>query len=324
MSARAECRAHDPYVGMVLIPAGTFLMGSDRHYPEEAPVRRVSVDSFWIDRTPVTNAEFRRFVEATGYVTTAEVAPDPAQYPGMPEHMRHPGSIVFVPQAGRVPLDRGPFWWEFRFGAHWRQPFGPGDSIAGKDDHPVTQVSYFDAEAYARWAGKSLPTEAESEYAARGGLEGADYAWGDRLEPDGRVLANYWRGEFPWRNDKPADELYTTAVGRYPPNGYGLLDMIGNVWEWTCDWYGPPQLRTKGSGGCCVPHNPRGVTERQSLDPAMPEVPIGRKVLKGGSHLCAENYCRRYRPAARYPQAVDTSTTHIGFRCVIRNRPEHY
>lgn len=310
--------------GMRRLAGGRFEMGSDRFYPEEAPVRTVAVDPFWIDEAPVTNAQFARFVAATGHVTIAEIAPDPKDYPGLLPDMARAGSLVFEKTA--APVDTNDFtqWWEFRFGADWRHPLGPDSSIEGLDDHPVVHVAYSDAEAYARWAGKSLPTEAEWEYAARGGLDGADYSWGDELAPGGAMLANYWQGLFPFANQMLDGYERTSPVGTYPANGYGLYDMIGNVWEWTADWYAEAEAPRTGKAArkapscCAIPRNPRGGRERDSYDSAMPGTRIGRKVLKGGSHLCAENYCRRYRPAARHPQAIDSSTTHIGFRCVIR------
>lgn len=304
---------------MRLVPGGAFLMGSERFYPEERPVREVRVDPFWIDVLPVTNRDFAAFVEATGYVTVAEVAPDPREYPGMSPEMARPGSLVFTRTTGPVDLQDYSRWWSFRFGADWRHPEGLDSDLSALWDHPVVHVAYPDAEAYARWAGKMLPTEAEWEFAARGGLDGCDYAWGDELAPDGAMLANYWQGAFPYANDLLDGWERTSPVGYYPPNAYGLYDMIGNIWEWTADWWSMPQRHRKPfKGACCVPANPRGGKERESYDPSMPDVRIGRKVLKGGSHLCAASYCQRYRPAARHAQAVDSSTSHIGFRCVLR------
>jgi len=303
---------------MVHIPGGTFAMGSQAFYPEEAPVRRVSVGPFWIDEAPVTNARFADFVAATGHVTLAELPPDPKVYPGMLPELAHPGSLVFEKTAGPVDLtSRATPWWHFRLGADWRHPTGPDSSIEGLEDHPVVHVTWFDADAFATWAGKSLPTEAEHEFAARGGLEGCEYAWGDELAPGGRMMANYWQGRFPYANTEEDGWLRTSPVRAYPANGYGLYDMVGNVWEWTQDWYGLPKREAKRKGACCVPANPRGGTRGGSFDRADP-VPIPRKVMKGGSHLCADDYCKRYRPAARHPQAVDTSTSHLGFRCVVR------
>ncbi|ACE91007.1 formylglycine-generating enzyme family protein [Rhizobium phaseoli] len=303
---------------MAYIPGGTFRMGSDKYYPEEAPVHRVSVDGFWVDRTPVTNRQFREFVEATGYVTFAEIAPDPRDYPGAPAHLLKAGSAVFLPPNHPVDLGDISKWWTFTFGANWRHPYGKGSSIRKLDDHPVVHVAYEDAAAYAAWAGKSLPTEAEWEFAARGGLDGAEYAWGDELTPGGRHMANTWQGQFPHENCAGDGFERTSPVTAFPANGYDVYDMIGNVWEWTTDWYSP---RNKGdvSKACCIPQNPRGASESDSYDPGMPEIRIPRKVIKGGSHLCAPNYCRRYRPAARHPEPVDTSTSHLGFRCVVRN-----
>ncbi len=297
---------------MIPIPSGSFLMGSDRFYPEEAPVRRVKVDAFWIDETPVTNAAFAEFVAATGHVTFAEIAPDPEDYPGMLPEMAQAGSLVFQPPNHPVDLSV-PSWWDFRFGANWRQPEGPGSSAA--PDHPVVHIAHADAVAYAAWAGKALPTEAEWEFAARGGMDDTDYAWGDMLSP---TQANYWQGAFPFANSLEDGWERTSPIRAFPPNGYGLYDMIGNVWEWTDDWFALPKNEKKKFGACCIPENPRGGTRGGSID-KREAARIPRKVLKGGSHLCAENYCRRYRPAARYPQPVDTSTGHVGFRCVIKD-----
>ena len=310
--------------GMVRIEGGSFTMGSARWYPEEAPERRVSVKGFWIDPHPVTNREFARFVEATGHVTTAQLPPDPKDYPGMLPEFRHPGSLVFNKTAGPVALTDFGQWWHFVAGADWQHPYGPDSGIDMLDlwDHPVVQVSWTDAAAYAAWAGKQLPTEAEHEFAARGGLDGEDFAWGSELAPGGAMMANYWQGLFPVSNTRLDGWERTSPVGTYPANGYGLYDMIGNVWEWTADWWQEkPKLPAKRRpDACCTIGNPRGGTLKGSLDPAQPDIRIGRKVLKGGSHLCAENHCQRYRPAARHPEMIDTSTSHIGFRCVVRDR----
>jgi formylglycine-generating enzyme len=306
-----------PRPGMVRIPGGTFRMGSDQHYPEEAPVHRVTVDGFWMDRTPVTNAAFRAFVRATGHVTVAEKKPDPRDYPGALPHMLKPGSLVFKPSKGPVDLRNWSVWWRFRFGANWRHPKGPGSSIAGLDEHPVVHVAYADVQAYAKWAGKELPTEAEWEYAARGGLDGAEFAWGEEFTPAGRHMANTWQGVFPYENLAADGYERTSPVTTFAPNAYGLFDMIGNVWEWTTDFFAPKH-EADAAKACCIPENPRGGREDQSYDPSQPQVRIARKVLKGGSHLCAPNYCRRYRPAARHAQPVDTSTSHVGFRCIVR------
>ena len=297
------------------LAGGRYRMGSDRFYTEEAPVRTVAVEPFWIDETPVTNDAFRRFVAATGYITLAEIAPNPRDYPGLPLDLARPSSLVFEKTDGPVDLAEPAHWWHLRFDANWKQPLGPGGPVA-EDDHPVVHVGYADAQAYARWSGKALPTEAEWEFAARGGLDGADYAWGDELAPSGTMLANYWQGLFPFANQLLDGFDRTSPVRRFPENGYGLYDMIGNVWEWTSDWYTMSKHKV---GDCCAAAaNPRGGRERDSIDRAAPGRPMARKVLKGGSHLCAENYCRRYRPAARHPQPIDTTTGHVGFRCVAR------
>jgi formylglycine-generating enzyme required for sulfatase activity len=305
---------------MTRIAGGSFDMGSEVFYSEEAPRRRVKVDGFWIDTTPVTNRDFGRFVDATSYRTLAEIAPDPADYPGMEPEMARPGSLLFEKTSGPVDLYDYSQWWTFSFGTDWRHPVGPDSSLDGLEDHPVVHVAYADAEAYAKWVGKSLPTEAEWECAARGGLDGAEFAWGDELAPGGAMLANYWQGHFPYANDLLDGWERTSPVGSYPANGYGVHDMIGNVWEWTKDWYGPHKIdkRAKRKGACCVPQNPRGARKGDSYDPDAPYLRVGRKVLKGGSHLCAPSYCQRYRPAARHAQAIDSSTSHIGFRCILR------
>ena len=302
---------------MISIPGGTFRMGSDRHYPEEAPAHRVTVDAFWIDRTPVTNRDFRKFVNATGFVTIAEIKPDPAQYPGALPHMLKAGSMIFSAPPHAVDLRDWSQWWKFKFGANWRRPYGPRTSISGLDNHPVVHIAYRDAEAYANWAGKQLPTEAEWEFAARGGLDGAEFAWGGEFTPGNRHMANTWQGDFPRQNIAQDGFERTSPVTAFPPNGYGLYDMIGNVWEWTSDWYVAGH-EADAPKACCIPENPRGGQENGSYDLHQPDVRIPRKTIKGGSHLCAPNYCRRYRPAARHAQPIDTSASHVGFRCVIR------
>jgi formylglycine-generating enzyme len=305
--------------GMVKIPGGTFRMGSDRHYPEEAPVHRVIVDGFDIDVTPVTNGQFKEFVKQTGHVTFAEIPPDPKDYPGALPQMLYAGSLVFSSPARQVDLRDWSQWWSFLKGADWRHPYGPNSSIDGLDDHPVVHVSFADALAYAQWAGKDLPTEAEWEFAARGGLDGAEYAWGDEFMPAGRHRANTWQGVFPRENLNQDGFERTSPVTAFPANGYGLYDMIGNVWEWTSDWYAPKHT-DDAPKACCIPENPRGPCEDASYDPRQPNIKIPRKVIKGGSHLCAPNYCRRYRPAARHAEPVDTSTSHVGFRCISRKK----
>ncbi len=292
-------RAAPAHADMILVPGGTFRMGSDAHYPEEAPAHSVSVDAFWIDRTPVTNRAFRKLLKA--------------------------GSLVFTPPKHAVDTRDWSQWWNFKFGANWRRPYGPRSSISGLDDHPVVHGAYRDAEAYARWAGKELPTEAEWEFAARGGLDGAEFAWGDELAPGGRHMANTWQGAFPHQNLATDGFERTSPVAAFPPNRYGIHDMIGNVWEWTADWWSTRHESDRAHAptkACCIPENPRGGPEQASHDPCQPKIRIPRKVLKGGSHLCAPNYCRRYRPAARHAEPVDTSTSHVGFRCITRIQPE--
>jgi sulfatase modifying factor 1 len=282
---------------MTAIAGATFRMGSDAHGAEEAPVRSVTVGAFAIEPLLVTNRLFAEFAAATGYVTVAERPLDPALFPGASAENLQPGSLVFTRTRGPVDLRHIDQWWTWLPGASWRHPEGPGSSLAARAEHPVVHVAYADAAAYAAWAGARLPTEAEWECAARGGLDGAHFTWGDEPE-NGRALANYWHGDFPWR----AQPGYgtTTPVGSFPPNAFGLYDMAGNVWEWTADWYG-------GS-------------EQASLDPSQPQFRVPRKVLKGGSFLCADSYCRRYRPAARRPQMIDTGMSHVGFRCASDQR----
>ena len=310
-----------PDSDMVWVPGGEFLMGSDRHYPEEAPAHRVAVGGFWMDRFQVTNERFKRFVKETGYVTLAQRPPNPADYAGARPELLVPGSTVFVQPGHRVDLHDHYNWWRYVPGANWRHPRGSASTIRGLSKHPVVHVAWEDAETYARWAGRQLPTEAEWEFAARGGLDGAEYTWGDEFTPAGRHMANTWQGEFPIVNTKLDGFGWTAPVGSFPPNGYGLHDMAGNVWEWTTDWF---QDHAKIAHTCCTIGNPRGGDRDHSYHPQ--ELALGiripRRVIKGGSHLCAENYCRRYRPAARMPQAVDTSTSHLGFRCILRVRPE--
>jgi formylglycine-generating enzyme len=308
-----------PSGNMVWIAGGVFRMGSDHHYPEEAPSHRVSVDGFWLDRTPVTNRQFKQFVKATGYQTFAEIAPCPDDYPGALPDMLYAGSLVFVRPQSTFDLRDWSQWWTFMKGADWRHPYGPKSNINTSDDHPVVHVAYADAEAYAKWAGKDLPTEAEWEFAARGGLDGAEFAWGHEFTPGGMHMANTWQGDFPLHNLHLDGYERTSPVKAFAPNGYGLHDMIGNVWEWTSDWFAPKH-EADAPKACCIPENPRGGREEASYDPCLPNIRIPRKVLKGGSHLCAPNYCRRYRPAARHAEPIDTSTSHVGFRCVKRTK----
>ena len=309
---------------MVWIPGGAFRMGSEDHYPEEAPVHDVRVDGFWIDRFQVTNRDFARFVDETGYVTVAERPLDPADFPGAPAENLVPGSMLFQPTEGPVDLRDYSNWWAWVPGTSWRHPAGPDSDLEDLADHPVVHVALEDVEAYAGWAGKSLPTEAEWEYAARGGLEGAAFTWGDEHFPDGKAMANSWQGEFPWQNLLEDGYAGTAPVGSFPANGFGLHDMAGNVWEWTSDWYVRTlagRTPTEPKPSCCglsITVNPEITSPDGSYDLRQPDFRIPRKVVKGGSHLCAPNYCLRYRPAARQPQMIDTGMSHIGFRCVVR------
>jgi formylglycine-generating enzyme required for sulfatase activity len=288
-SSSAPSTTPDAAEGMVWIRGGTFRMGSDEFYPEERPVREAGVDGFWIDPHAVTVTEFMRFVKATGYATVAERVPDPATYPDTDPALLVAGSLVFIRPPGPVDLDDQSAWWAYLPGADWQHPEGPGSNLDGRARHPVTHVAYADALAYAQWAGRALPTEAEWEFAARGGLDGARYPWGDVEFPNGRAAANTWQGEFPWQNLRIDGYERTSPWGAFAPNGYGLYDMTGNVWEWTCDPYPP-------SDGDA----------------------FARHVVKGGSFLCAPSYNFRYRPAARQGVTIDTSACDVGFRCVVR------
>lgn len=317
-SLRATHPRAAPFPGMAWIPGGTFLMGSDHHYPEEAPVHMESAGAFWMDQHLVTNAEFRDFVDATGHVTIAERVPDASLYPGALPHMLVPGSVVFRQPSLRVDLRNHYNWWTYVPGASWRHPEGPERSLKERENHPVVHLAYADVEAYARWAGKEIPTEAEWEFAARGGLDGAEYTWGNEFAPGGKMMANVWQGEFPLQNLLVDGFERTSPVESFPANGYGLYDMAGNVWEWTCDWF---QGQHKPAGSCCS-GRAKGDGREKSFDPQTPDIKIPRKVLKGGSFLCAANYCLRYRPAARIPQQIDTGTCHQGFRCIVRVKPD--
>lgn len=311
----------EAWPGMVLIPGGTFLMGSDVHYGEERPAHHVRVDPFWMDETAVTNAQYAAFVAATGYVTVAERPLDPALYPGAKREMLAPGALVFRMTDGPVDTRDIANWWCWTQGACWHAPEGPGTTTLGREHHPVVHVAFEDAEAYAAWAGKTLPSEAEWERAARGGVEGREFAWGDELTPGGMHQANTWQGPFPWRNFAADGFERTCPVRSFPPNPYGLFEVCGNVWEWTIDWWGARHAADPAKP-CCAPVNPRGPAVQGSFDPAQPAILIPRKVVKGGSFLCAPSYCRRYRPAARHAQMVDSGMSHIGFRCVRRQSQE--
>jgi len=279
-SSMSDCRD-----GMISIPAGDYQVGSDRFYPEEAPIRQVSIASFEIDQAPVTNAEFQQFVDATGYRTVSERPPDPTLYPGLPPEEQIPESVVFLPPPPTVDRSEPLSWWALIAGADWRHPQGPDTNLDGLMQHPVVHVAFEDALAYADWVGKRLPTADEWEVAARGGLVDQDYAWGSEKTPDGRWLANVWQGPFPWENKETDGWFWTSPVGSFPANGYGLVDVCGNVWEWTSTPY------------------------------AVPEGEQERRVIKGGSFLCADNYCHRFRPSALMGQTLDTATCHMGFRC---------
>jgi formylglycine-generating enzyme required for sulfatase activity len=292
--------------GMVWIPGGTFLMGNEHGAPDERPVHEVTVSGFWMDRTEVTNAQFRRFVEATGYVTIAERTPRAADFPGAPADKLVPGSLVFREPPGPVAREEWWTWWEYLAGACWRHPEGPGSDLAGRDDHPVVHVCWDDAVAYAQWAGKRLPTEAEWEWAARGGLAQKAYVWGDEQVPEGKWRANIWQGRFPRENTKDDGFVRAAPVGSFPPNGFGLLDMSGNVWEWCADWYRPDTYATSPA------RDPRG--PESSFDPQEPD--IAKRVNRGGSFLCSDSYCIGYRPSARMKSSPDTGLCHTGFRCV--------
>lgn len=283
------------------IPPQTAVLGSDAHYPEERPTREVTVDGFWMQMYQVTNTQFNEFISATGYVTVAERPLVPEDYPGAPPENLQPGSMVFHRTAGPVDLRHLSQWWTWTPGASWKHPRGPRSSNRGREHHPVVHIAFEDAAAYAQWAGYELPTEAEWEVAARGGLPHAVYTWGDEPEQSGQRLANYWHGEFPYLPEKGYGQ--STPVGSFPPNAYGLYDMAGNVWEWTTDWYGA----ARDHQPCCA---------ADSYDPNQPQFKVPRRVIKGGSFLCADSYCMRYRPSARRPQQVDTGMSHIGFRCI--------
>ncbi|WP_392351876.1 formylglycine-generating enzyme family protein [Parasynechococcus sp.] len=282
MVSRSTCRD-----GMVAIPAGNYQVGSDRFYPEEAPVRQVSIDSFEIDLAPVTNAEFQQFVDATGYQTVSERPPDPTLYPDLPPEEQIPESVVFLPPPPTVDRSQPLSWWALIAGADWRHPQGPDTSLDGLMQHPVVHVAFEDALAYAEWVEKRLPSADEWEIAARGGLVDQDYAWGSEKTPEGRWLANVWQGPFPWVNQETDGWFWTSPVGSFPANGYGLVDVCGNVWEWTSTPY------------------------------AVPDGEQERRVIKGGSFLCADNYCHRFRPSALMGQTLDTATCHMGFRCAV-------
>jgi formylglycine-generating enzyme len=293
--------------GMVWVPGGEFWMGTDDGPPDQQPRHRVYVDGFWMDRTEVTNAAFEKFVASTGYATISERKPDPKLYPDAPPDKLVPGSAVFVAPASDIPLDNPLGWWKYVPGACWKHPEGPGSSIKGRENHPVVHIAWADAQAYCEWAGKRLPTEAEWEFAARGGLDRKEYCWGDEEKPGGKYQANYWQGRFPVENTAADGFRGVAPVGSFPPNGYGLVDVAGNAWEWCADWYDADYYRHSPSRNPQGPdHSPGG-----RMDPTLPS-----RVRRGGSFLCSDNYCRRYLPAARDENPPDSSASHTGFRCV--------
>ncbi len=316
--------------GMAWIPGGEFLMGSDSKLAQvnEKPTHPARVTGFWMDVHHVTNAEFRRFVEATGYVTTAEAAPDwetikvqlPAGTPKPPQSQLVPGAMVFIGTKEMVDYRDFYRWWAYKPGASWKHPNGPDSNIDGRDDHPVVQVSYADAQAYAKWAGKRLPTEAEWEFAARGGMEQATYIWGEEFAPGKEQMANVWQGQqmakFPIVSAKAGGAIGTSAAGTFPANGYGLFDMTGNAWQWVADYYRKDQfVRVAKAGGVQV--DPKGPTD--SFDPDEGDVPANapKRVTRGGSFLCNEDFCLSYRPSARRGTDPYTSMSHLGFRLAM-------
>ncbi len=297
--------------GMVWIPGGTFWMGcADCEMPDALPVHLVTVDGYWIDKTPVANAEFEKFVKATKYRTIAERNPDPKDYPGAPPENLVAGSAVFTPPPADVRLDNYFQWWRYVPGANWRHPEGPNSSIKGREDHPVVHIAWEDAIAYAKWAGKRLPTEAEYEFAARGGLDRNRYSWGNDLKPEGKWAANIWQGRFPSKNSVDDGYFRTSPVTAFPANAFGLYDMGGNVWQWCSDWYRPDYFKAQAAGG--KTNNPQGPSD--SLDPQEPG--IAKRVQKGGSFLCSDQYCTRYLVGSRGKGATDSGASNVSFRCV--------
>lgn len=306
--------------GMVWVPAGEFRMGSDEpSFTDARPIVRVWVDGFWMDETEVTNEQFAKFVEATQYVTVAERTPKAEDFPGAPPENLVAGSVVFAPPDHPVRLNNHFQWWSYVKGANWRHPDGPESDLKGREKHPVVHVAYEDAEAYAKWAGKRLPTEAEWERAARGGADQKKYIWGDDFKPNGKNMANTFQGHFPDNNTKEDGYLTTAPVQRFPANAYGLYDMSGNVWEWTSDRYNPRTYEAYQRSGEPV-INPRGPREQDAVDPAEPGVK--KRVQKGGSFLCTDQYCSRYMPGGRGKGEPMTSTDHVGFRCVMTPKPD--
>ena len=304
-------------VNMVWISGGTFNMGSKHGKPDELPVHKVTLDGFWIDKTEVTNEQFAEFVYATKYLTLAEQKPNPLDFPGVPEEKLVPGAVVFEPPPGNPPLNNHRIWWIWKAGASWKNPNGPNDSIKGKDNHPVVNVCWFDAIEYSKWLTKKtgvkhrLPTEAEWEYAARGGSNEKKYIWGNELKPDGQCIANFWQGRFPNQNTTEDGYRMSSPVGQFASNGYGLYDMAGNVWEWCEDWYKNDYYEKSPK------KNPKG--PNTSFDPAEPN--LAKRITRGGSFLCSELYCTGYRPSARMKTSPDTGLSHTGFRLVAEGSP---
>jgi formylglycine-generating enzyme len=297
--------------GMAWVPGGTFWMGCDDcEMPDATPVHLVTVDGFWIDATPVTNTQFAKFVEATKYKTVAERQPDPKDFPGAPAENLVPGSAVFTQPGAEVSLNNFLNWWKYVPGANWRRPEGPQSDLKGREDHPAVQIAWEDAAAYAKWEGKRLPTEAEFEFAARGGLDRQRFAWGAELKPNGKWAANIWQGRFPTKNGVEDGYERTSPVKAFPPNGFGLYDMGGNVWQWCADWYRPDYFGRLAASGDA--HNPQGPSD--SYDPQEPEIP--KRVQKGGSFLCSDEYCSRYLVGSRGKGASDSGGSNTGFRCV--------
>jgi formylglycine-generating enzyme required for sulfatase activity len=305
----ASSDSHSAPTGMVWIPGGRFWMGTE-HMQDAQPVHQVEVKGFWIDRTDVTNEEFARFVKATGYVTIAERPLDPKEFPKLAPDELAPGSVVFTPPPNPISLENPLAWWKFVRGANWRHPDGPNSDLHGKEKYPVVQIAWTDAEAYAKWAGKRLPTEAEWEFAARGGRDRQDYPWGNELNPKGKWMANTFQGHFPDKNSAEDGHSGVAPVASFPPNDFGLYDMSGNVWQWVSDWYRPDYYTQIRSADAAI--NPQGPAD--SFDPQEPAV--RKRVQKGGSYLCTDQYCERYMPGARGKGDPETGTNHLGFRCV--------
>ena len=298
--------------GLGWIPGGTFWMGCENcAMPDALPLHLVAVDGFWMDRAPVTNAEFERFVKATAYVTVAERPLDPKDFPGVPRDKLVPGSAIFVPTSTPVPLDNPLQWWRYTPGANWKHPEGPGSTLKAREDHPVVHVAFEDAVAYAKWAGKRLPTEAEFEFAARGGLDRQKYPWGNEMNPGGKAAANTWQGQFPAKDLAEDGYVGTSPVTAFPPNGFSLYDMGGNVWQWCADWYRPDAYAAPAQTPAVV-RNPQGPAD--SFDPQEPGA--AKRVTRGGSYLCTEQYCARYLVGSRGKSEISSGSSNLGFRLV--------